>query len=117
MIEIPNLRSFLKSRKEQKRFNWLSKVGMSHLTRDLDLAKFIHSQRETAASLGGLLDGSQQFFVQRFSRFVLDSSEDEHEDQELRAQSKAGPLKYDFQFVEKIANSDSVVAKRLIKLF
>jgi len=57
-IEIPNLRSFLKSRKEQKRFEWLSEVGMNHLSRDLDLAKFIHSQRETAASLGGLLDGS-----------------------------------------------------------
>jgi len=55
--------------------------------------------------------------VQRFSRFVLDSSEDEHEDHQLRALSRAGPLKDDLQFVEKIANSDSPVAKRLIKLF
>jgi len=116
-IKVPKLRSYLKSRKDQKRFKWLSEVGMKHLTRDLDLAKFVHSQRESAASLGGLLDGAQQFFVQRFSRFVLDSSEDEDEDQELRAHSRAGTLKDDLRFLEKMTNSDSAVTKRLIKLF
>jgi len=113
-IEIPKLKRFLKSRREQKRFKWLSDVGINHLSRDLDLAKFIHSQRESAASLGGLLDGPQQFFVQRFSRFVFDSSEDEHEDQELRALSKAGPLKDDLRFLEKLVYGDSEVASRLI---
>ena len=57
--------------KSKDQYKWYMEKSQSAITQDLDLRKFLTSQRVTTTAILGLLTGRQSIFVDRMAKMII----------------------------------------------